>query len=88
MLEVRPLTPVRPIQKNGDLEDALETVVADHTRDRGQLIGLTAATKQKNQDQAVLDEQCEESARREAKAIEEAAKETVKIKQPFWKGLF
>ena len=88
LLDIRPLTPVSPIQTNGSLEDAVEIIAADHRRDRGQLIELSAAEKQRAQDQDVLDEQCQKAADAQAKAIEKANEETVEIKRPFWSGLF
>ena len=88
MLAIRPLTPVSPIQTNGSLEDAVEIIAADHRRDRGQLIELSAAEKQRAQDQDVLDQQCEKAAQDQVKAIEKANEETVEIKRPFWSGLF
>ena len=77
-----------PITTNGSLEDAVEIIAADHRRDRGQLIELSAAEKQRAQDQDVLDEQCQKAADAQAKAIEEANKERAEIKRPFWSGLF
>ena len=88
MLDIRPLTPVSPISTNGSLEDAVEIIAADHRRDRGQLIELSAAEKQRAQDQDVLDQQCEKAADAQVKAIEEANEQKVEIKRPFWAGLF
>lgn len=88
LLDIRPLTQVSPIQTNGSLEDAVEIIAADHRRDRGQLIELSAAEKQRAQDQDVLDEQCQKAADAQAKAIEEANEQKVEIKRPFWSGLF
>ena len=88
LLDIRPLTPVSPIQTNGSLEDAVEIIAADHRRDRGQLIELSAAEKQRAQDQDVLDQQCEKAAQDQVKAIEKANEEKVEIKRPFWSGLF
>ena len=88
LLAIRPLTPVNQIQTNGSLEDAIEIVVADHRRDRGQLIELSAAEKQREKDQAVLDTTCAQAAKERAAAIDKANELTVKVRRPFWKGLF
>lgn len=85
---VRPLTPTQRTTSNGILADNAEIVAADHKRDRGQLRELTAAERQRAADQEVIDDQCDANAAAQRRAIEEATKEAVKIKRPFWKGLF
>ena len=82
------MTPIGAIKKNGDLEDALEIVVADHTRDRGGFHELKGAVQQTEKNQAELDAECEKRAEARAQALREAAKETVKVKRKIWQGWF
>ena len=88
LLAIRPLTPTRPIRQNGDIEDAVEIISADHRRDRGQLIELSAAEKQRAKDQKVIDNLCATSVKDQAKTIEAASEQKVRVRQPFWKGWF
>lgn len=86
LLVISPVTPVAAIRNNGDLEDGFEIVVADHNRDRGQLRELSGAVKQLEKNQGDLDRDCKARAEKRAQTLREAAKETVKIKRPIWKG--
>ena len=88
LLTVLPVTPVPLIRNNGDLEDNLEVIIADHTRDRGQLRELIGAERQRESDQDMINRECDERAKSRAEALRAAAQETVKVKTPFWKGLF
>ena len=76
------------VRLNGDLEDAIEVLSADHRRDRGQLIELSAAETQRMKDQKIIDELCAKSAKEQAEAIEAASEQKVKVRQPIWKGWF
>ena len=87
-MAISPLSIIGPLQTNASLSDALEVVIADHRRDRGQLIELSAAEKQREKDQLVIDELCQKSAQEQSEAIEKANEETVEIKRPFWSGFF
>ena len=88
MLDIRPLTQIEKLRQNGDLEDAIEVIAADHRRDRGQLIELSAAEKQRVKDQEIIDDLCKTTAQDQAKAIEAASHQKVRVRQPFWKGWF
>ena len=88
MLDIRPLTAINRVRLNGDLEDAIEVLTADHRRDRGQLIELSAAETQRMKDQEIIDDLCKTTAQDQAKAIEAASHQKVRVRQPFWKGWF
>ena len=88
LLDIRPLTQIEKLRQNGDLEDAIEVMAADHRRDRGQLIELSAAEKQRVKDQDIVDDLCKTTAQDQAKAIEAASNQKVRVRRPFWKGWF
>ena len=88
LLDIRPLTAINRVRLNGDLEDAIEVLTADHRRDRGQLIELSAAETQRMKDQEIIDDLCKTTAQDQAKAIEAASHQKVRVRQPFWKGWF
>ncbi|GLQ20410.1 hypothetical protein GCM10007854_13650 [Algimonas porphyrae] len=85
--QIQPITPTPSTEETGGVEDALVIVSADHGRDRGQLKQVVAADDQRARDQAVLDAQCAKSAADQARIIEAASKETVKVRVPFWRRL-
>lgn len=88
LLNVLPVTPVPAIRNNGDLEDNFEIIIADHMRDRGQLRELIGAERQRESDQEMINRECEARAKARADTLRAAGQEVVKIKRPFWKGLF
>ena len=88
MLDIRPLTVIDRVRLNGDLEDAIEVLSADHRRDRGQLIELSAAETQRMKDQDIVDDLCKTAAQDQAEAIEAASNQKVRVRRPFWKGWF
>lgn len=87
LLVVSPVTPVASIETNGNLEDALEVVIADHNRDRGQLQQLVGAEKQREADQTRIDKDCEARANARKAEIEKASRDTVKVNKPIWSRL-
>lgn len=84
---IQPLSP-RPKVTDGDsLADWAEIAEEDLTRDRGQLMELVGAEKQRQYSQDQIDLAAEEAADIKRKAVEEANKQEVKVKKSVWKTI-